>query len=595
MVKIKLSKLGVLITIIAIISSISFAALASQGGFRIEQAQAEMPFIHVWLIADDGRFNDENIIARLNNNPLTLKELRPYDPAMDATAYYFIVDCSGSITTAHMNAIKSSLTDFAENMSPNDNMTLITFGVSVDVLLNRETDVDVIKDEVSKLIANQRGTLFFEGLAKAQELAGRGAYALERQVAFVFTDSDDYAVGSHTRDEVNRLLETGNLPFYALGFDNGSKEGLDYFGEMARASGGEIRIVSARTTQAAFEELLDISRNAWLALFKADSNIISASAKELIVTDIGSGASAGRMIPTLFWQPDNDPPEVWSVEQLTSTSIKLEFSKPVDGAASIESFSVTDKNGNLIGIHAASYDADEYSVVLTFATSPGSGILTIEFPGLTDVSMEKNKVTGSSEINFTGTVTATPEPPVTPERPEPVQPEPEPEPGSMTLWIILGIVAVAAIAATIFGITNKAKKEQEEERKRAAEKQRLIIEHGGKSADELQVHFAKNETPQKKIKLNVTDSSGQSSVVEIPVNKTLFVGRSDICDVFFDDKTMSRQHFVIGGEDDLFTITNLSETGGTILNGIPVQQPRSLQNGDTIQAGQQTIVFFVVE
>ena len=571
---------------------ISFTALAAPGGFRIEQAQAEMPYIHTWLIADEGDFTDADISARLGSNPLTLTELRPFDPSIDSTAYYFIVDCSSSITTAHMNSIKSVLVEFAENMGSNDTMTLITFGVEVAIPLNRETDIEIINEAVSALIANQRGTLFFEGLAKAQELAGRGSYALERKIAFVFSDSDDYAVGSHTRDEVNRLVETGNLPFYALGFDNGSKDGLDYFGELARASGGEIRIVSARTMPGAFNEMLEKITNAWLALFESDSNIISASAKELIVTINDTGATNSRMIPTLFWQPDNEPPTVLETVQLTTESIRIQFSKPVSGASSAESFSVTDAGGNLLGIRAAAYDETDNSVILTFSTSPPPGVLTVEFPGLTDISMEQNKVAESSTIDFAGEIIITPAPVVTPDPPADI-PVPE-EPASITPWIIAGSIVIVIIAAVVFGVAHKVKNDNKAGEMEEAERQRLIIEQGGIPSDEMQVHFAKNETPQKKIKLNVTDASGQSKVVEMPIVKSIFVGRSDMCDVFFDDKTMSRQHFVIAEENDVFTITNLSQTSSTVLNGVPVQNPRPLQNGDTINAGQQTIVFFIL-
>jgi len=583
----------VIIAVLLLVSGISLTVLAAPGGFRIEQAQAEIPYIHTWLVADEGDFSGADITARLNNAALTLNELRPYDPLLDATAYYFIVDVSTSITNAHMNAIKTILLEFAENLSPNDTITLITFGVTVDVMLNRETDTDIINEAVSELIANQNGTLFFEGLAKAQELAGRGSHALERKVAFVFSDSDDYAVGSHTRDEVNRLVETGNLPFYALGFDNGSKAGLDYFGEMARSSGGEIRIVSARATMDAFNEMLDISNSAWLALFETESNIITASSKELIITINDTGVSSGRIIPTLFWQPDNDPPAVLSLEQLTAESIRIQFSKPVDGASSIESFSVTDDDGNLLGIRAAAFDESDNSVILTFSAPPMSGLLAVDFPGITDISAERNKVTGRGEIRFSGTDPAAPEETDTPEQ---AQAPPEPESDSMLVWIILGVVVAAIIVAVIFGVTRKGKKNTEYTDISASDPaaQKLRIDQGAAPGDEMQVHFAKNETPPKKIKLNVTDASGQSRVVEMPINQTLFVGRSDICDVFFDDKTMSRQHFVIGEENDVFTITNLSETGNTILNGVAVKNTRPLKNGDTINAGQQTIVFFMV-
>jgi len=559
-------------------------ATAAPESFRIEQAQAELPRVDVWLASDNGDFAGADISARLNNAALSLVELRPFDAGKDATAYYFIIDCSTSVTAAHMEAVREILTVFSENMGQNDTVTLITFGVEVSVVLNREKNAGAIAGATADLTANQRGTLFFEALAKAQELADNSNYALERKLAFVFSDSDDYALGSTTKDEVERMTGSGNLTFYALGFDNGSKAGLDYFGALARSSGGTIGIVSARSMTAVFDNMLMDIKNVWMARFEADSNIVSASEKELIVTVNDTGVSSIRTIPTRFWRPDNDPPAVISVEQLTSKSIRLQLSKPVDGATSPESYAVSGPDGNLLGVHAAVYDENDNSVILTFSDSPRSGLLTVDCPGLTDISMERNKVSGSVEITFSGTDPA--EPSVAPPAPPP-PPAPDPESTPIAAWIFICIFAAAIITAIAVGAVRKGKKREGA----TAGMERVTIGQSG-SAHELQVHFANTGRPPEKIRLNVTDASGQSRTVEVPVNKTLFVGRSDICDVFFDDKTMSRQHFVIGDENGVYTISNLSESGGTLLNGVPVQKTRPLKDGDTIRAGQQTIVFF---
>ncbi|MDR2570310.1 MAG: VWA domain-containing protein [Oscillospiraceae bacterium] len=582
--------------IIAIISLFVFVgllflsplSLAAPESIRIEQVQIEKPDVHAWIAADDGDFNGAGLSARLDNSPLTLAELRQFDPAIDATAYYFIVDCSRSVRTAHMNATKRALIGVAENMGPNDTFTLITFGVEVNMTLNRETDIEKISIAINELVADQRGTLFFESLALAQELASNSNHALERKLAFVFTDSDDYAVGSTTKDEVERLIETGNLPFYAIGFDNGSREGLDYFGTFARTSGGVIRIVSAQTLNAAFDEMIEMVNNTWLARFKAESNIISASSKEFILTVDSSGATAVRLVPVLFWQPDNDAPEITSFEQLTPESIRLHFNKPVEGASIIDSYIVKDSEGNVLGISAVAYDESDSSVVLTFSAPPLSGILTVECPGLTDISMERNRVTSNVSIDFSGTdpVEPTPVPPT----PEPPPPPPEPETTPIAAWIFICVLAAVIITAVAVSLIRKSNKSPVTVFNDSSA-ELLNIKQSGKAANDMQIHFVSGHPEPKQIKLNVTDASGKSHIVEIPINKTLFVGRSDICDVFFDDNTMSRQHFVIGEENDVFSITNLSESGNTFLNGVPIKNPRPIQNGDTIKAGQQTIVF----
>ena len=46
----------------------------------------------------------------------------------------------------------------------------------------------------------------------------------------------------------------------------------------------------------------------------------------------------------------------------------------------------------------------------------------------------------------------------------------------------------------------------------------------------------------KKIRLTITDRKGTVKDVEWNVEGSIFVGRSDICNIFFDDDRLSRQH-----------------------------------------------------
>ena len=183
------------------------------------------------------------------------------------------------------------------------------------------------------------------------------------------------------------------------------------------------------------------------------------------------------------------------------------------------------------------------------------------------------------DFQFTGTATSAPS-----------------EEGQTPLgaWLFVAFLGAAVLAAIILAVTKK----------RNAIPSAPLPTTGGPyptplqldtplpGEPEQQVHFVENKAPLPIIKLQVTSPAGKSKIVEFPIDKTLFVGRSDICEIYFDDTSMSRQHFVIGHEQGQYTLTNLSETGGTLINGVPVAKPRPLKDGDIIKTGQQTLTFY---
>jgi hypothetical protein len=391
----------------------------------------------------------------------------------------------------------------------------------------------------------------------------------------------DYNLGGYTKEEVDKMLAATGLPFYALGFDTGTKEGLDNFGAVARGSGGAIEIVSEATVGEALSRMAEGVNRVLVAEFATDSNIIENPVEEFAIT-LGE-QTASMQVPLRFWQPDTEAPRVLGIEQRTGESIWLSFSEPVQGANLPESFAVTNAAGDLLGVSAAAYDEGERSVTLTFLEPPLTGEYGIAFPGVTDVSAEANGIGGDSAFSFEGD--SLPK----------LETFPEPEGMPVGFWIfvsILGVLIIIGIVALTIARKKKAQSAAQQEVAIPAGIGFMELNQQVPVGGEMQVHFQQADVPLPKIKLHVTGPSGEAKVVEMPINKTLFVGRSDICDVYFDDTAMSRQHFVIGEDHGVYTLTNLSETGGTTLNGVKLSNPRPLSEGDTIGAGRQRIVFY---
>lgn len=97
----------------------------------------------------------------------------------------------------------------------------------------------------------------------------------------------------------------------------------------------------------------------------------------------------------------------------------------------------------------------------------------------------------------------------------------------------------------------------------------------------------------KKIWLTITDRAGTIKDVEWDVEGSLFIGRSNICNIYFDDDRLSKQHFVIEVTKMGCYLEDLQSTNGTFVNGVKITNRRMLLDGDIIAAGRETLVFHV--
>lgn len=98
---------------------------------------------------------------------------------------------------------------------------------------------------------------------------------------------------------------------------------------------------------------------------------------------------------------------------------------------------------------------------------------------------------------------------------------------------------------------------------------------------------------RKLIRLTITDRAGAIKDVEWDVEGSLFIGRSNICNIYFDDDRLSKQHFVIEVNKMGCYITDLDSTNGTFVNGVKMTNRRMLLDGDVITAGREKFVFHV--
>ncbi len=533
-------------------------------GITIEQVISARPDISVYGDFDFADLSQITASATIGEEKLNFTDARSLGED-EGILYMFLVDCSTSISRGQMSTIKTALKDFVNNSkTANDRVCVISFGLQTDVLCDGNTsDADVI-NAIDKLNNNQDGTVLFDAIDKAVEISSVSDSTLpRRKVAVIISDADDFNVGGHTVEEIIDLASTSSLPFYSLGLNTGSKTGLDTFGQISRASGAKIVVASASSIPSDLSDIIADIKDCDVINFSADGNVISGKQQlfNLSVFSGGKTYTASRTVSDLQWSEDTQAPFVTGYAQLAPNIIKLTFSEDVLGADNTSAYSIR-KNSKNIQLLSASYEKSTHSATLTFASTPVSGKYKIQFFAITDNSMEKNAVADAYyEVKIKGRNILLA--------------------GIAVLftdfwWVLLILFIIAACLICYFILQKR---------------NGLVFVNGKFSfGDKVKVKV-KHDAPPKnhKLLLDIKDTSGTVTQLDLTITSSMIFGRSNMCDITFDDPKLSRQHFAIEARDSFFTVTNLSQTNGTLVNGIRMNQPRRLQEGDKIFAGQTEI------
>ena len=79
--------------------------------------------------------------------------------------------------------------------------------------------------------------------------------------------------------------------------------------------------------------------------------------------------------------------------------------------------------------------------------------------------------------------------------------------------------------------------------------------------------------------------------------QTITIGRGSDCDVRLDDNLASRQHaqLTCGASDAVYCLNDLGSTNGTFVNGVVVEDPIALQDGDKIRVGRHVFKFAMLD
>lgn len=556
----------------------------------IEQVYVNMPEIYVY-----GSFPGDwqQAQAFLGNEALSPMETAE-EGERSGTYYYLLLDVSGSVTKEYFREIKKGIQAFSQSLGEGDRMILYTFGEEVKKQLQGDETPEEVEACLENLSNRDQETLLFEAIDQAAEDADRiPAAECMHKALIVITDGEDVAVGKKTAAEALGNLKKKNLPLYALGIRDTDGENITSLGEFSRSTGGRLVTFGPEEGSQALPALKEEIAGLQCLGFRAKSNEADNQMRTFLLQKETGGTGLSWDVNVGRWIPDHEAP-VMTVEQVGEKALKVTFSEPVEGADQPSNYRLSFMQmgwsdtpsvlGMLEDVQIASEEVLEETVVpiigiikddkntdtyqLSVAEPFVRGEYSLSSAQICDISMEKNGLSGPVAIQLEGV-----DPPLPGDgRPSFLE--------KYSQALIL--TSVCACLAVLYLLYQKVRKG------------RGVVYLDGKavlaSSVDVKQHVALQSPQAKLLKCTVTVKGKYPQELSIPVEKSVIAGRSSICDVFFDDRSMSRQHFALEWDEAGFYVVDLNSTNGTKVNGVKILEKTLLKQGDTIKAGNIELI-----
>lgn len=530
---------------------------------QIEQAQICMPDISLFLTGDASlqELDSQKVKVNMGEQEFAVSSVRDFDRNQDRTDYYFLLDVSGSMQYEYYQAACEAITNRIETLTDCETYKVLTFGDSVNVVLEDEYDGDKIREAFNVVSAGDDNTQLFEALKKSAILAQqRSDQSSVRKVAVVFTDGMDDVTGKATVTEATEEITRAGMTVYAVA-DGEDTDAINRFGEFVRDTGGQLEICYGASSQEEAQDIWDTIENTKVILAQGDSNRITDQIETVTVQIEQWGMKKEKQTGCYDYIPDREAPCVLECRQINENEIEVAFSEDVVEKETASNYCLS---GEEKCIPDSVMVLDDRSVQLYFEEPLYSGEYSLEIVNITDDSMEENSVVPYEEsITVEGI---------------------KPEAGWMhflrswgiPLLCVLFVLAVIITAIFLY---------------RYIRKNRGLLVIDGKmtpaSRVDIQQHIAVEDDgrPGALVVLEMKTGNGRKKTAAKKLSDSMIIGRSGVCDICIDDERMSKQHFALEYQRGQIYITDLETTNGTSVNGVRLHGRYRLEKGDRIQAG----------
>lgn len=555
-----LSLLMMLTMVVTAPSVTAYAAGAS--AVNIEQIHGVLPQTDVYVYFEDvlgnvAKAGDLLEDVTVQRDAEALEVLEVLEGKDFPTTYYILLDVSTNMPMNIFNNAKKEILDLYKEKNSDDKIVLITFAAEVTMVLEGDENLNKVEDKLDDLRRQGVRTRLLDAVNMALNIKNK-----ERSVIVAITYGKDYYKSGPTEEEVITNLVKAKMPFFAMGVDGADKEYLDPLGELARTGGGFMQRITANTIGDAFDTVSERVNSTYLIRTQAKNNIVPKGSTKITVI---AGADYTDSAETVFsaYVKDNTVPTIKSVD-ITESTIIVKFSEAVDNAGTVNAYTVRRKDGMEIPIASVKYNSENNEAELSLAKNASNGTYIISANGITDVSMEKNKVQNSFTVEVTN-----------------LDSDFLVFVKSNVLTIAIGVAVVLILIVVVVSALHHRKKSGTNAGTVASDSGNGATPSGG----------VINSVEGKNVTLVYSDVNGISKeeTVLVREDRTIIIGRQNSCDVVIPDKCISRKNVELCYRNGQIYALDLSRTNGALLNGYQFSRNQIVNNRDVLSIGNTKI------
>jgi S1-C subfamily serine protease len=145
-------------------------------------------------------------------------------------------------------------------------------------------------------------------------------------------------------------------------------------------------------------------------------------------------------------------------------------------------------------------------------------------------------------------------------------------------WVLIALAVIAATAGGVYALLRSG-------RFKSARSTKPAVEPSGSTPAPVRGRTTISPRPgEPSLVIHQGPGAGQ----RFAIKSDMLLGREE-ADINLDDPEVSRRHAMVRRVNGTLEISDLRSANGTRINGSPIDGPRSVSDGDTIELGQTTL------
>lgn len=227
-----------------VISNVNTAYASDSEKIQMQDYTIAQGEIKIFINNITREINKDNLLVKMNNQQLNIKDIQAVDLGVIPTTYYCLVDISGSLDKNRMAEVRKILDELVGQMKDVDNMCVTKFADHYETT-GFTNDKAALSDFISKIEVTKEDTNLYVHVKDSLDLLMNEQVVNTNKCLIILSDGADEQETGITMDEALTMVKESDIPVYTVAMlkqkpTEKQLESAKILGSFARSSAGGI-------------------------------------------------------------------------------------------------------------------------------------------------------------------------------------------------------------------------------------------------------------------------------------------------------------------------------------------------------------------